>query len=386
VEKKKKRQELKSRKRARREAGEDLEEEKLTAMIFGGNASLGAVDPFAAVEEEVAITVYDSQQQGDGEDLGFQIDRTGLDGGDKDESPLERQIGAVAGVQMYQTKEDNDNKEEEAPAWVDDEDEAEVSLVESSNRLRKLRRSREETEAITADELEQRLRKRYEESTQRSARTDWANTNQAEAEEAEDPVSKFFSTAGSLLASSRHRLPPNILKIVRCPDANQSDYNQSVVRAVNFHPGSDPDKPLLLTAGLDKTLRFFQVGPEKSEKIHGIHFPRMPIYNANFLGKTGNVVVSGRRPFFYIYDAVAGKVDHVPRIQGREEKSWERHVVSPDGKLIAFVGNDGYIVLVDAHNKHWVGDMKCNGSVRALNFTPDGKYVLASGSDGDIYR
>lgn len=112
----------------------------------------------------------------------------------------------------------------------------------------------------------------------------------------------------------------------------------------------------------------------------------MPIYSANFLGSTGNVVVSGRRPFFYIYDAVAGKVDHVPRIQGREEKSWETHVVSPDGKLIAFVGNDGWIVLVDSHSKHWVGDMKCNGSVRALSFTPDGKYILASGSDGDIYR
>jgi U3 small nucleolar RNA-associated protein 18 len=114
--------------------------------------------------------------------------------------------------------------------------------------------------------------------------------------------------------------------------------------------------------------------------------PKMPIYCANFLGNTGNVVVSGRRPFFYIYDAVAGKIDHVPRIKGREEKSWEKHVVSPDGKLIALMGNDGYIVLVDSHSKHWVGDLKCNGSVRALSFTPDGKYIVASGSDGDVYR
>lgn len=381
-EKKKKRQEGKSRKRARKEAEEDMEEEKLSAMIFGGNASLGISDAFAA-EEETAVDVYDGQQQEDGQDLVFQIDRTGLDdGGVEEASPLEQQLREASALQAYQTK--DDEEEGEAPAWVDDEDEAELSLVESSSRLRKLRRSREETEAITADELEQRLRKRYEESTQKSARTDWANPSQSE--EVEDPVAKFFSTAGSLLRSTRDRLPPNILKIVRCPDANQADYNQSVVRAVNFHAGSDPDKPLLLTAGLDKTLRFFQVGAEKSEKIHGIHFPRMPIYNANFLGSTGNVVVSGRRPFFYIYDAVAGKVDYVPRIQGRDEKSWESHVVSPDGKLIAFVGNDGWIVLVDSHNKHWVGDMKCNGSVRALSFTPDGKYILASGSDGDVYR
>lgn len=114
--------------------------------------------------------------------------------------------------------------------------------------------------------------------------------------------------------------------------------------------------------------------------------PKMPIYSATFLGNTGNVVVSGRRSFFYIYDAVAGKVDLVPRILGREEKSWERHTVSPDGKIIAFTGNDGYIVLVDSHSKHWIGDLKLNGSVRAVTFTPDGRYILASGSDGDIYR
>lgn len=267
-EKKKKRQEQKSRKRARKEAEEDLEEENLTAMIFGGSAILGASDAFAAAEGEETMDAYSGQQHGDSHDLGFQIDRTGIDDGGLDEpSPLEHQLRKASALQVSHINDEDEDRE--APAWVDDEDEAEVSLVESSNRLRKLRRSREETEAITADELEQRLRKRYEESAQRSARTDWANPNQAEEEE--DPVARFFSTAGSVLKSTRDRLPPNILKIVRCPDANQADYNQSVVRAVNFHPGSDPDKPLLLTAGLDKTLRFFQVDAEKSEKIHGIH-------------------------------------------------------------------------------------------------------------------
>jgi len=112
----------------------------------------------------------------------------------------------------------------------------------------------------------------------------------------------------------------------------------------------------------------------------------LPIYSASFLGDTGKVVVSGRRPFFYIYDFVAGKIDHVPRILGRDERSLEKFTTSPDGKLIAFIGNDGYIILVDARSKHWVADFKLNGSVRAVSFTPDGDFLLGSGSDGEVYR
>jgi U3 small nucleolar RNA-associated protein 18 len=114
--------------------------------------------------------------------------------------------------------------------------------------------------------------------------------------------------------------------------------------------------------------------------------PKMPIYSASFLGNTGKVVASGRRSFFYFYDAVAGKVDFVPRILGRDEKSWEKHTVSPEGDLVAFVGNDGYVVLVDSHSKQCIGTLKLNGSVRAITFTPDGSQILTSGSDGDVYR
>ena len=76
----------------------------------------------------------------------------------------------------------------------------------------------------------------------------------------------------------------------------------------------------------------------------------------------------------------------IPRIIGREEKSLEKFSVSPDGRTIAFMGNDGYIILVDAHTKHWIADLKMNGSVRAVTFTPDGEEILGSGSDGDVYR
>lgn len=83
---------------------------------------------------------------------------------------------------------------------------------------------------------------------------------------------------------------------------------------------------------------------------------------------------------------VAGKVDFVPCVMGRDEKSWESHFVSKDGKTVALLGNDGYVVLFDPHSKQATGSLKLNGSVRSVAFTADGLHLLASGSDGDITR
>ena len=71
---------------------------------------------------------------------------------------------------------------------------------------------------------------------------------------------------------------------------------------------------------------------------------------------------------------------------GRQERSLETFVTSPDGRTIAFMGNDGYIILVDVATKEWIADLKMNGSVRALSFTPGSHFLLSSGSDGDVYR
>jgi U3 small nucleolar RNA-associated protein 18 len=44
------------------------------------------------------------------------------------------------------------------------------------------------------------------------------------------------------------------------------------------------------------------------------------------------------------------------------------------------------VILVDARSKQWIADLKMSGSTRAMTFTLDGEYILASGSDGEVYR
>jgi U3 small nucleolar RNA-associated protein 18 len=276
TEKTKSRQTQNSQKRARKDEQEDLEEQRLTALLFGSGAP-------NRHEESVdnAITKSQVSDDDDEEDkeLGFVIDKTGEDVELDDE-----EMQAKSDDENDDSDEslnEGEKDEDDAPAWVDqDDNELSVDIVGTSNRLKKLRKSRDEVaaKALDGEEFERRLRKRYEETTQATARTDWARLEPAkkrpairDEDDEDDEAALLASTSAPLLATSQHRLPPNILNIMRCPDANQADPNKAAVQAVHFHPGSNPDQPLLLTAGLDKTLRFFSVGAEKSEKIHGIH-------------------------------------------------------------------------------------------------------------------
>jgi U3 small nucleolar RNA-associated protein 18 len=100
------------------------------------------------------------------------------------------------------------------------------------------------------------------------------------------------------------------------------------------------------------------------------------------------VFVTGRRPFFYLYDAAAGQADRLPPIPGRPEKSWERAVAAPDGRTLALLGNDGYILLYDVQQKacRTTQHLKLNGSVRTVCFAESPLELFASGSDGDVYH
>jgi hypothetical protein len=257
----KKKPKSKKSKKKEQQAAQDLQEERrLTSLLFGGGS-----------------LHVPSQVEKDGEDeeeapFSFEIDRTGISEDQEDgDRNLARSFNEA-------DEERNDKTEEAGVAWVDEDDaDLEVNLLGTS-RLRKLRKTKTEeaASALNGRELEQRLRQRYQNTTQAAARTDWARLDEKGGSEedqsdAEDAALQSSSAPLVLQSSASQRLPPNILNIMRCPDANQADPNTSVVQAVNFHPGSDPERPLLLTAGLDKTLRFFQVGAEKSEKVHGIH-------------------------------------------------------------------------------------------------------------------
>ena len=68
----------------------------------------------------------------------------------------------------------------------------------------------------------------------------------------------FLAGARPLLQASS-RLPQRTLEVTRVADANRAQPSGSALSSVEFHPSGQ----LLLTAGLDRRLHFFQVSPEE---------------------------------------------------------------------------------------------------------------------------
>ena len=74
--------------------------------------------------------------------------------------------------------------------------------------------------------------------------------------------------------------------------------------------------------------------------VQNVFFPDLPVWTASFTADGKQVVASGRRRYFYCYDLEAARVDKIHQIVGRDEKSLEKFIVSPDNQYLAFMGTE----------------------------------------------
>ena len=155
------------------------------------------------------------------------------------------------------------------PVWKDLDDCAIQVSTDSEHRLTKLRHSRNDSNWKN-NELELRLRQRCEKTTVATACTKWAD--------GKDAPTDHDTEAGLLFSPTGNLLPPNVIDIVRLKDANAEDPCSAVLRCAKFYQASVPDEPLLMTAGLDHCMRFYQINTEDEiKKIHGIHCKFIPV-------------------------------------------------------------------------------------------------------------
>ncbi|KAF3436215.1 hypothetical protein FNV43_RR23307 [Rhamnella rubrinervis] len=234
--------------------------------------------------------------------------------------------------------------------------EEDVELLEEINRLRKLRKEEDES-LVSGSEYVARLRAQH---AKLNPGTEWAQLDvrargdryyDDDSSEEEDgavlahgyqDVDELLRRNEDVVVKSSVKLLPGLLECSRLIDANAQEPCNGPINSVQFHRNAQ----LLLAAGLDRKLRFFQIDGKRNTKIQSIFLDDCP----------------------------------VPLLVGRKKLgSFE---VSPDSSTIAFVGNEGYILLVSAKSKELIGTLKMNGTARSLAFTDDGKQLLSFGGMG----
>lgn len=291
---------------------------------------------------------------------------------------------------------DEEETKQRKPVWADEEEQKTKINIAQVNRLRKLRKEEDES-LISGSEYVSRLRAQH---AKLNPRTEWAQfdsrakhdssfddessdeENGAVVARGYKDVEDILRTNEDLVVKSSTKLLPGLLEYSRLVDANVEDPSKGPINSVQFHRNAQ----LLLVAGLDRGLRFFQIDGKRNTKIQSIFLDDCPVRKASFLPDGSQVIIAGRRKFFYCFDLVKAKVDKIGPLVGREEKSLELFEISPDSSTIAFVGNEGYILLVSTKTKELIGTLKMNGTVRSLAFADDGQQLLSSGGDGQVYH
>jgi U3 small nucleolar RNA-associated protein 18 len=353
------------------EAQQKKDEEEMRQLE---DSLFGALYAPPAFGSEAGAAVVDSDQ---GAPLFF-TDRSAGDG--VDDRPIYEEDLA------HEDEEDEVVNKERKPVWVDEEEErTEVDILKVA-RLRKLRKEADE-QLISGKEYESRLRGQH---AKLNPFTGWADmdrkaplhaTSDSESDD-DGGVDDILQNNDELVIKDTVKLLPGMLEFSRLVDANIQEASNGPINSVQFHRNGQ----LMLAAGLDKHLRFFQIDGKRNPKIQSIFIEDCPVHKASFLPDGSEVIISGRRKFFYSFDLVNAAVSKIGPLTGREEKSYESFEISADSKTIAFTGNEGYILLVSSKTKQLIGTLKMNGSVRSLAFADGGNQLLSSGRDGHVYH
>jgi U3 small nucleolar RNA-associated protein 18 len=121
--------------------------------------------------------------------------------------------------------------------------------------------------------------------------------------------------------------------------------------------------------------------------VSAVKFGDMSISCASFLGNSSSsseVVLSGRKPYFYSYDVTSGAMNKITGLMGKGLKSHEVMVTSPLGTRIAFAGHGGYVHIVCGRMKTWQMDLKMNTPCRSIVFIDED--TIASSGLGEEHR
>lgn len=268
---------------------------------------------------------------------------------------------------------------EDEPAWIDEEADAQLADIAAAKRFKKLRTAADET-VISTKELEQRLKGHIEKI---NSVPKWAKNYDAETDAAAQKDSVLSGTApfGILAAkdSAKGReLPADKLDISRLKNANVTFAVEAPVKSLEFHPNGN----ILLASGFKTKMALFKIGQsDDNDKLQSIQFKDMTVESAFFTSAGKEIVCTGKKPHFYVYNLEQNSIQKIPKIRGRNDKAWHKFKVSPSSALIAFIGSAGDVVVVSNATKQMICSFSLNCAVACVAFSPDERLLYCLGAD-----
>jgi U3 small nucleolar RNA-associated protein 18 len=166
--------------------------------------------------------------------------------------------------------------------------------------------------------------------------------------------------------------------------------HKAVIQAIDFHKNNST----VLTAGLDKTLKLFNLAKSnESDKfelrpLKSLFVKNLPIVSAQFNCLNNEVIASGMKEYILSFDLAKETFERsspsfiTDRLQGKIKSC----LVSPDEKYMAVYGHNQYLMMVHAKTKQLLYEFRLNSEISSCSFSQDQKYVFASTEDGSIYQ
>lgn len=295
---------------------------------------------------------------------------------DHEEKELEKFIFGcdsddMADLEDFHSEEEKEEKETK-PAWEDDDDEN-ILIEEKAVELKNCHRS-----------VYMRGNEKYSKFVQEKFKKVIGEPKWAELGRkyhSEDSEDELLQKTGNFIESSKS-LPKGVIRLQKCPSLVDESLKNSLVKSVEFHPTAR----VAVVAGTCGTANLFQIDGKINAKIQSVHFENFPVHAAHFTVDGGEIIVgSNKFGHFFSYDMISGNVVRIPWDKGMEQQNVRRFHMSPDGKYITIQGRYGYIHLVTAKSKEWVGSLKMNGEVISITFNKDGSRLYSHGDTGEIY-